>query len=75
MSEETIEAVLSQFTRRWMSIQGVVGTGIGEQDGSPCIRVFVTRYTRHIEREIPQKAGGFPVIVELSGEIKAFGDD
>jgi hypothetical protein len=75
MSPETIEDVLTRFTPRWMAVPGVVGTGVGDLDGSPCIKVFIAKQTRHIEREIPEKAGGFPVIVELSGEIKPFDDD
>jgi len=71
MVAPTIEAVLKEHTDEWMSIPGVVGTGIGECEGKPCIRIFVAKKTTELLQKIPSKLEGFVVDVEETGEIKA----
>ncbi len=71
MAAPTIEAVLKEHTNEWMSIPGVVGTGIGECEGKPCIRIFVAKKTPELLQKIPSKLEGFVVDVEETGEIKA----
>jgi hypothetical protein len=70
MNKKTIEHVLHAHTDEWMSISGVVGTGIGERDGEPCIRIFVTRKTQQLLQELPSTSDGFIVDVVESGEFK-----
>jgi hypothetical protein len=71
MNKRTIEQVLRSHTDEWMSIPGVVGTGIGEVDGEPCIRVFVTSKTEQLLRKLPSAADGFIVDVVESSEFRA----
>ena len=39
--ERSIEEVQEAFTREWMDLPGVVGTGIGLCEDQPCIKVLV----------------------------------
>ncbi len=71
MNERTIEQVLRAHTDDWMSIPGVVGTGIGERNGQPWIRIFVTRKTPQLLQKLPTAADGFGVDVVESGEFRA----
>jgi hypothetical protein len=70
MAATTIQEILKQHTVELMAIPGVVGTAIGECDGSPCIKVFVVKKTTDIMNKIPSKLDGFPVAVEETGTIR-----
>ena len=65
-----IDSVLARHSAEWMSVPGVVGTGIGLCDASPCIKVFVEKRTAEIERRIPAGAEGHPVSIEVVGLIR-----
>jgi len=67
----TIEEALKKHTEALMSIPGVVGTGQGLCEGSPCIRVFIIGKTPEIERRIPETLEGHRVEVVVTGRIKA----
>ena len=71
MVPPTIEAVLKEHTDKWMSIPGVVGTGIGACEGTPCIRIFVAKKTPELLQKLPSKLEGFVVDVEETGTIEA----
>ena len=71
MTSKTIEQVLKDHTDEWMSIPGVVGTAIGEFKGKSCIRVFVAKKTEELNKKIPSRVEGFPVMIEETGEIRA----
>ena len=75
MTPKTIVQVLKEHTEAWMSIPGVAGTGIGEFEGKPCIRVFVVEKTEELTRKIPSEVGGFPVFLEETGAFRALGPD
>ena len=68
MSTDIIH-VLARHTEQLISIPGVVGTGEGEQRGGPCIVVFVKEKTAEIERLIPPELEGYPVRIDVTGEI------
>src|SRR5206468_714628 len=70
MAGMTIQEILKQHTVELMAIPGVVGTAIGECDGSPCIKVFVVKKTTDIMNKIPSKLDGFPIAVEETGTIR-----
>ncbi len=74
MPLRTIEEVLQEHTDALMSIEGVVGTAIGECDGKPCIKVYVVKKTRELEEQIPATLEGYPVSIQETGEIKALDD-
>ena len=66
-----IEAAQAKLTDRVMALSGVVGIGIGECEGAPCIKVFVVRETEELGRQIPSTFEGFPVVTQVTGEIRA----
>jgi hypothetical protein len=57
-----------------MSVPGVVGVGIGESEGEPCIRVFVEDRTPELQRRIPERLEGFKVDIEATGPFQALID-
>ena len=65
-----IEEVLASVTPAWMEVPGVVGTGHGLCDGSPCIVVYASARTPEIEARIPDEVEGHPVRVEITGRIE-----
>jgi hypothetical protein len=71
MGKKTIEQVFQEHTDEWMSVPGVVGTGIGVCDGEPCIRIFVTRMTRGLLQKLPSETDGYVVDVVESGKFRA----
>jgi len=66
-----IEAVLKKHESKLMSIPGVTGVGIGGSEESPLILVMVTHNATELKKKLPTQIEGFPVKVELSGEIRA----
>ena len=72
MSGKTITEVLKEHTKELMSVDGVVGTAQGLCDTTPCIKVYVIKITPELVREIPDILEGYPVMIEETGEIKAF---
>ena len=64
-----IDDVLARHTPRLMAIPGVVGTAQGEQDGKPCVVVYVKKKDAAVERAIGRQLEGHPVRIEESGEI------
>jgi len=68
--ERSIAEVLKDRTDWLLSLPGVVGTGIGECDGKPCIKVLVDRNTEELARTIPKTLGGFPVVTVETGIIR-----
>jgi hypothetical protein len=70
MPSRPIEQVLEAHSEEWMAIPGVVGTGIGECAGQPCIRVFVVEKTPELERKLPARVEGYVVDVVATGEFR-----
>lgn len=68
--ETPIDAVLDRNTDQLMAIPGVSGTGIGECDGRPCIKVYVERDTPALREQLPEELDGYPVAVEEIGEVE-----
>jgi len=68
--KESIKEVYERHTKELMSVDGVVGTAIGAQeDGTPCILVFVTEFSEEIKSRIPSSIDGYPVAIQVSGKI------
>jgi len=66
-----IEAAQAKLTDRVMALPGVVGIGISECEGAPCIKVFVVQETEELGHQIPSTFEGFPVITQVTGGIRA----
>ena len=71
MVNRGIEEVQEAFTREWMDLPGVVGTGIGLCEGQPCIKVFVAGPIQQLEERIPNEVDGHRVILEQTGRFQA----
>jgi len=71
MAVNSIEQVLRENTPKWMSIDGVVGTAIGELEGTPCIVILVSLRTPDITNNIPSKLDGYQIVIRETGEFRA----
>ena len=72
---DTIEEAHAALTGQLIDRPGVAGTAIGACDGNPCLKVYVVRGEDPVLSEVPSTFGGYPVDVEVSGEIRAGGPD
>ena len=68
MQKKTIQTVLKEHTDKLMALPGVVGTGLGECSGKPCIKVFVVKKTPN---QIPSTLEGYTVAVQETGKFRA----
>ena len=66
-----IEEVQEAFTREWMDLPGVVGTGIGLCEDQPCIKVFVAGPIEQLRDRIPNEVDGHRVVLEQTGRFQA----
>ena len=64
-----IEEIQREHESRWMSLPGVVGVGIGDCEGRPCLKVLISG--NQPPKELPKEAGGYEVRTETSGPIQA----
>lgn len=67
----SINVAQERLTEKFISMPGITGTGIGECDGKPCIKIMIEKETPSLMEEIPSSFEGFPVVVEETGEIRA----
>lgn len=67
----SIEDAHQALTNTLMFQPGIAGTGIGECDGEPCLKVYVTEETAETRELIPETFEGYQVLVEEAGEIEA----
>lgn len=67
-----INAVLTAHDRELLAIPGVTGVYVGVLDDqkTPCLKVMLVRRTPEADRDVPKQLEGYPVIVELTGEIR-----
>ena len=70
LTGKAIEDVLKENTPHLMTIQGVVGTAIGECGGNPCIKVLVEKKTPIIQQQIPSMLETWQVEIVETGEVK-----
>ena len=71
-NKPSIEQVKDLHTANLMSIQGVEGVGIGEEQGRQVIKVFVSDASSELRQRIPAELEGYPVSIEQSGQFHAF---
>ncbi len=75
MSRRPIAEVLAAHTPELMSWPGVVGTAQGaDAHGAPVIVVMIVRHDAALERRIPRTLEGWPVRIDVTGEIRALPD-
>ena len=70
-----INAVLAAHDRDLLATPGVVGVYVGtlEDRHTSCLRVMLARKNPESERKIPRVIEGYPVVTEVTGEIRAQG--
>jgi hypothetical protein len=59
----TIDKLISQIKKEWLSIPGVIDITSSIENETDCILVFASKITAEIEKTIPFKLNGFPVII------------
>ena len=71
-----INAVLRDHDKELLAIPGVVGVYIAvlEDGKTPCLKVMLARKTPESERDLPKSIEGYPVVAEVTGEIKPLGN-
>jgi hypothetical protein len=67
-----INAVLSDHDKKLLAIPGVVGVYVGvlEDGKTPCLKVMLARKTPESQRDVPKSLEGYPVVTEVTGEIR-----
>ena len=67
-----INAVLRAHDKELLAIHGVVGVYVGMLDDGKtvCLKVMLAAKSAEAERAIPKSIEGFPVMVEVTGEIR-----
>ena len=71
-----INAVLRDHDKELLAIPGVVGVYVAllEDGKTPCLKVMLARKTAETERAIPRTLEGYPVVPEVTGEIRPLGN-
>jgi hypothetical protein len=71
-----INDVLRAHDKELLAISGVVGVYVGvlEDGKTPCLKVMLARKSAKAERAIPKTLEGYPVVVEVTGEIRPLGN-
>jgi hypothetical protein len=71
-----INAVLRDHDKELLAIPGVVGVYVAvlEDGKTPCLKLMLARKTAEIERAIPKTLEGYPVVSEVTGEIRPLGN-
>ena len=65
------DEVMQRHEAELMSIQGIVGVGIGQCDDQSCIKVLVERETPELAEAVPTDLEGIPVELEEIGSVYA----
>ena len=70
-----INAVLADHDDRLLALPGVVGVYVGVlPDGkTPCLKVMLAKADAAVVRAIPQDIEGYPVVTEVTGELRPLG--
>ena len=67
-----INAVLFDHAKELMAIDGVVGVYVGvlSDQRTSCLKVMLVRNDPALKSKIPHMLEGYPVVTEVTGEIK-----
>jgi hypothetical protein len=71
-----INAVLRDHDKELLAIPDVVGVYVAllEDGKTPCLKVMLARKTAETERAIPTTLEGYPIVSEVTGEIRPLGN-
>jgi hypothetical protein len=67
-----INEVLRDHDKELLAIPGVVGVYVAllEDGKTPCLKVMLARASVETERALPKTLEGYPVVSEVTGEIR-----
>jgi hypothetical protein len=68
---EKARRVLRTVENELMTIPGVIGVGVGESKGRPCINVYVNKWSAEIDEEVPAEVKDVPVVIVEAGEVSS----
>ena len=70
-----INVVLAAHDKELLAIPGVVGVYVAtlEDRRAPCLKVMLAEDKAEVRRAIPTTIEGYPVVLEVTGEIRALG--
>lgn len=71
-NKPSIELVKEQYESELMAVKGVVGVGISECQGKPCIAVYLANESPNLRKQIPARLDGFNIDIKVMGNIEAF---
>src|SRR5438045_8864427 len=68
-----INAVLADHDKQLLAIPAVVGVYVGTSNDrrTPCLKVMLARATPEAQRKIPPEIEGYPVVIEVTGDVRA----
>jgi len=67
-----LQAIKKQYERKWLKFDEVVSVGIGlTSQGKVGVIVAVSRNPEKIRKKIPLKIKGYPIEIQLAGEVRA----
>jgi hypothetical protein len=71
-----INEVLRDHDKELLAIPGVVGVYVAVLDDgkTPCLKVMLAQKSAETERAIPKALEGYPVVSEVTGEIRPLGN-
>jgi hypothetical protein len=71
-----INDVLRGHDKELLAIPGVVGVYVAVLDDgkTPCLKVMLAQKSAETERAIPKTLEGYPVVLEVTGEIRPLGN-
>lgn len=71
-----INDVLRAHDKELLAIPGVVGVYVAVLDDgkTPCLKVMLAQKSAETERAIPKTLEGYPVVLEVTGEIRPLGN-
>ena len=71
ITEDMVLNTLNNHASELMQLSGVVAVGLGECNGTPCIRVLSKDHASELTKELPKEINGIKVELVVSGEVKA----
>jgi hypothetical protein len=73
--QRDINAVLAAHDKELLALPGVAGVYVSALDDrrTPCLKVMLVEDKPDVRRAIPATIEGYPVVLEVTGEIRALG--
>ncbi|MGW8268144.1 MAG: hypothetical protein ACWGSQ_17390 [Longimicrobiales bacterium] len=63
-----LDAAHRRLSAQVLGRPGVTGTAVGEEDGKPCLKVYLS--DKKAAESLPGSVAGFRVVVEITGPFR-----